>query len=697
MTEDIKNEGGINGSVNDSQPIVKTNSNESIKNQTNSISTNLSPANSSKYPYSTPNLQTPKSIMNISGTSGAVVNNAPSGMRKVPTVTFSDPKKVVVTPLQQHIQQHKEQQRELKEQKELQKSQRNNSVAADEITGDVAKVNSPKLEEAHKQSPVKFSLASPNNSTSNITSANTSSASIHNENDIKLLKEVCKPELQPQGSLRKDTLSNNETSNLKFQLPQKVGLSRDNSIIAPSPKLYDVANEKSLSNSQSNASRNNSIEENVSGKESENAGKLSPILKQKSPINSVPVNPSNLGTSHVFNSKEMNKEDITGLSDAQPSNEKQNSSGKDNVKNIHPSLPLDDGRLHVLLGACGSLSVLKLKLLIKKLEDVYGGQKKVAIQVIVTDTAERLLYKQHQEKQMMKEQKELKQQKNKEVTHEENIPNETINTSSSPDKDIASPKIQALQQQNHHLLDLQSHVKVWKDSDEWDVWQTRTDPVLHIELRRWADILVVAPMTANTLSKIALGLCDNLLTNVIRAWNPSSPILLAPSMVSQSYNSVITKRHLKFIKDEMPWITVFKPAEKIMGVHGDIGLGGMMDPHEIVNKIVKELGISDDEDEDEDEEEDESDDDEQGESGQIKPNSNVENASKFNDADEKKVNADSNRVALKKADDDDEDDDDDDSDDFDDDDDETNEQEQELKEIIAEQKRKEINAVSDVS
>ncbi|CAI8503877.1 unnamed protein product [Hanseniaspora opuntiae] len=698
MTEDIKNDGGMNGSVNDSQPIVKTNSNESIKNQSNTHYTNLSPANSSKYPYTTPSLQTPKSIMNISGTSGAVVNNAPSGMRKVPTVTFSDPKKVVVTPLQQHIQQHKEQQRELKEQKELQKSQRNNSAVADEINGDVAKVNSPKLEEAHKQSPVKFSFASPTNSTSNFTSANTSSASSHNENDVKILKDVYNTDLQPQGLLRKDTLSNNEPGNLKFQIPQKVGLSRDNSIIAPSPKLYDIVNEKSLSNNQASSSRNNSIEENASSKENESLGKLSPIQKQKSPINSVPVNPSNLGTSHVFNSKEMNSEDTTGAADAQPSNEKPSGSGKDNVKNIHPSLPLDDGRLHVLLGACGSLSVLKLKLLIKKLEDVYGGQKKVAIQVIVTDTAERLLHKQHQERQMMKEQKELKQQKNnKEATHEESVQNEPANTSSSPDKDVASPKIQALQQQNHHLLDIQSHVKVWKDSDEWDVWQSRTDPVLHIELRRWADILVVAPMTANTLSKIALGLCDNLLTNVIRAWNPSSPILLAPSMVSQSYNSVITKRHLKFIKDEMPWITVFKPAEKIMGVHGDIGLGGMMDPHEIVNKIVKELGISDDEDEDEDEEEeDESDDDEQGESGQSKPQGSVENASKFNNADENKVSADNNRVALKKTDEDEDDDEDDeDSDDYDDDDDETNEQEEELKEIIAEQKRKEINTVSD--
>ena len=41
------------------------------------------------------------------------------------------------------------------------------------------------------------------------------------------------------------------------------------------------------------------------------------------------------------------------------------------------------------------------------------------------------------------------------------------------------------------------------------------DPVLHIELRRWADCLVIAPLSANTLAKCAQGLCDNLLTCVV--------------------------------------------------------------------------------------------------------------------------------------------------------------------------------------
>jgi phosphopantothenoylcysteine decarboxylase len=43
--------------------------------------------------------------------------------------------------------------------------------------------------------------------------------------------------------------------------------------------------------------------------------------------------------------------------------------------------------------------------------------------------------------------------------------------------------------------------------------------VLHIELRKWADALVIAPLSANTLAKIVSGICDNLLTLICRCWD----------------------------------------------------------------------------------------------------------------------------------------------------------------------------------
>lgn len=51
--------------------------------------------------------------------------------------------------------------------------------------------------------------------------------------------------------------------------------------------------------------------------------------------------------------------------------------------------------------------------------------------------------------------------------------------------------------------------------------------MIHIELRRWADMLVIAPLSANTLAKIAGGLCDNLLTCVVRAWDFGKPLLVS--------------------------------------------------------------------------------------------------------------------------------------------------------------------------
>ena len=58
----------------------------------------------------------------------------------------------------------------------------------------------------------------------------------------------------------------------------------------------------------------------------------------------------------------------------------------------------------------------------------------------------------------------------------------------------------------------------------------RGDPVRHIEFRHWADLLVVAPLDANTLAKFAIGLCDNFLTCLFRAWDFAKPVILAPAM-----------------------------------------------------------------------------------------------------------------------------------------------------------------------
>jgi phosphopantothenoylcysteine decarboxylase len=86
---------------------------------------------------------------------------------------------------------------------------------------------------------------------------------------------------------------------------------------------------------------------------------------------------------------------------------------------------------------------------------------------------------------------------------------------------------------------------VFRDRDEWPgVRYRRGDPVLHIDFRKWADLLILAPLDANTLAKLALGLCDNFLTCLFRAWDFSRPVILAPAMNTLMWKSPLTARHL---------------------------------------------------------------------------------------------------------------------------------------------------------
>jgi phosphopantothenoylcysteine decarboxylase len=51
--------------------------------------------------------------------------------------------------------------------------------------------------------------------------------------------------------------------------------------------------------------------------------------------------------------------------------------------------------------------------------------------------------------------------------------------------------------------DLPVNVPVYYDENEWSAWSKRGDPVLHIELAKWADIFVISPLDENTLAKLA--------------------------------------------------------------------------------------------------------------------------------------------------------------------------------------------------
>ncbi|XP_038124643.1 phosphopantothenoylcysteine decarboxylase [Cyprinodon tularosa] len=129
-------------------------------------------------------------------------------------------------------------------------------------------------------------------------------------------------------------------------------------------------------------------------------------------------------------------------------------------------------------------------------------------------------------------------------------------------------------------------VKIYTDKDEWELWTQRSDPVLHIELRRWADLLIIAPLDANTLGKIANGICDNLLTCVVRAWDTSRPLLFCPAMNTAMWQHPITDQQVSRLK-EFGYVEIPCIAKKL--VCGDEGKGAMAEVSTIVSIIRQHL------------------------------------------------------------------------------------------------------------
>jgi len=90
---------------------------------------------------------------------------------------------------------------------------------------------------------------------------------------------------------------------------------------------------------------------------------------------------------------------------------------------------------------------------------------------------------------------------------------------------------------------------IFSDNDEWNFshYNKSTD-ILHIRLRDWADVFVIAPLTANTLAKISNGICDNLLTCTFRAWGDVKPIVIAPAMNTEMWLSKVTGLNISNLK-----------------------------------------------------------------------------------------------------------------------------------------------------
>jgi len=116
------------------------------------------------------------------------------------------------------------------------------------------------------------------------------------------------------------------------------------------------------------------------------------------------------------------------------------------------------------------------------------------------------------------------------------------------------------------------------------MWETpEGHEIGHIALLDWADVVVVAPATANIIGKIANGICDDLLSTVLCAcW--AKPALLAPAMNSNMWNSPAVQQNVKTVKKMR--FELIGPEEGRLAC-GAEGIGRMSEPEDILEALEK--------------------------------------------------------------------------------------------------------------
>lgn len=131
----------------------------------------------------------------------------------------------------------------------------------------------------------------------------------------------------------------------------------------------------------------------------------------------------------------------------------------------------NDNKKHLLLAASGSVATIKLPSIVDKL----SRHDDLSVRIVLTKAAARFLAGQSDEQ----------------------------------------PQLESLRKKKN--VD-----GIYYDEDEWNRPWTKGNGILHIELRGWADILAIAPLSANSMAKMTTGMADNLLLSVIRAWDTTA-------------------------------------------------------------------------------------------------------------------------------------------------------------------------------
>jgi phosphopantothenoylcysteine decarboxylase / phosphopantothenate---cysteine ligase len=114
------------------------------------------------------------------------------------------------------------------------------------------------------------------------------------------------------------------------------------------------------------------------------------------------------------------------------------------------------------------------------------------------------------------------------------------------------------------------------------------DPISHLELVRRADLLCVAPASANTIAKLAQGLADNLLTSAALA--STAPLVVAPAMNNHMYEHAATRANMERLRSH--GATIVEPESGRLASRGEWGVGRLADPATILATIEAALGAA---------------------------------------------------------------------------------------------------------
>jgi len=119
-------------------------------------------------------------------------------------------------------------------------------------------------------------------------------------------------------------------------------------------------------------------------------------------------------------------------------------------------------------------------------------------------------------------------------------------------------------------------------TDQWD--RAMPNGMAHIDLSRQADLILVAPATADFLARIAHGLADDLLATMVLA--RACPLLVAPAMNLQMWQNPATQRNVAQLAAD--GVGLLGPASGAQAC-GEVGPGRMLEPEEIVERVIEFL------------------------------------------------------------------------------------------------------------